>query len=131
MADFHHARHFTLEEARRTLTEIHAVVTRIMELKRRLDSLGWDVRRHSYFGGRGPNGDGRFPPEMETLVDAVRSLEARGVVLKALDEGLVDFPSLRRDGEEVYLCWKPGEDDIRWWHGLADGFQGRRPIEEL
>jgi hypothetical protein len=131
MTERAHERHFTLEEARGTLTEIHAIVTRLVELKKRLDVLGWDVRRHRFFGGRGPNGDGSFPADMETLVDVVRSLEGRGVVVSGLDEGLVDFPFLRRDGEELYLCWKLGENDILSWHSRDAGFAGRRPVEEL
>lgn len=50
--------------------------------------------------------------------------------MKDIDEGLIDFPALHR-GETVLLCWKLGEDAIRWWHRAEDGFLGRRPVEEL
>ncbi|MEW6510539.1 MAG: DUF2203 domain-containing protein [Bacteroidota bacterium] len=131
MPQYLHSRHFTIEEARKELTAVHAIVSRLIELKASLAGKGWDVQRHAYFGGRGPNGDGSFPPEMELLVDLVKSLDARGILVKGIDEGLVDFPHLRADGEEVYLCWKVGEDDIRYWHRLADGFSGRRSIDDL
>jgi hypothetical protein len=131
MPPYVHSRHFTLEEARRELTSVHALASRVVELKAALDEQGWDIRRHEYFGGRGPNGDGRFPREMEILVEIVRGLESRGIFIKGLDQGLVDFPHLRANGDEVYLCWMLGEDDITFWHTLADGFAGRRSIGEL
>ena len=58
---------------------------------------------------------------------AAEQLESLGCLLKDLDRGLVDFYSLR-DGEIVFLCWKLGEEGIRYWHGVEDGFDGRRPL---
>ncbi len=126
-----HPKHFTLDEARRELTAVHALVSKLVELKRGLDELGWDITRHGYFGGRGPNGDGSFPAEMERLVEIIRVLKDKGVLVKGIDEGLVDFPHIRSDGEEVYLCWMLGENDIVWWHDLTSGIAGRRSIDEL
>ncbi len=126
-----HRKHFTLDEARRELTSVHALASKMAELKLALDRKGWDVYRHEYFGGMGPNGDGHFPPEMETLVEIVKGLEQRGILVKSIDQGLVDFPHLRANGEEVYLCWKMGEDDIQYWHRIDDGFAGRKSIDDL
>jgi hypothetical protein len=56
-------------------------------------------------------------------------IEEMGVVVKDLDVGLVDFPTLFR-GEEVYLCWRMDEDDIDHWHGVNEGFAGRKPIDQ-
>lgn len=131
MGEHIHEIHFTLAEARAQLTSVHARVSKIVELKKDLDSRGWNIRRHRYFGGMGPNGDGSFPPEIETLVQIVRELEASGILIKELDIGLVDFPHIRENGEEVYLCWKLGEDDINYWHEISDGFAGRKSIEDL
>lgn len=61
------------------------------------------------------------------LAEALTALEHAGVVVKDLDAGLVDFLSVR-DGEEVYLCWQLGEEDVAWWHGLEEGFRGRKPM---
>jgi len=126
-----HARHFTLDEARHELTTVHALVSKLVELKQVLNERGWDITRHRYFGGIGPNGDGSFPPEMEQLVEIVRVLKGKGVLVKGLDDGLVDFPHIRSNGDEVYLCWKLGKDDIAWWHDLSSGFGGRRNLDEL
>jgi hypothetical protein len=58
---------------------------------------------------------------------AVEDLESTGVVLKSLDEGLLDFPS-KRFNEEVWLCWKEGETEIKFWHEKDVGFMGRKPL---
>ena len=51
----------------------------------------------------------------------------RGAQVKDIDEGLIDFPAVS-GGETVLLCWKLGEDEIRYWHTLEDGFAGRREL---
>lgn len=58
---------------------------------------------------------------------SIEDLENTGVVLKGIDEGLLDFPSKRFD-DEVWLCWKKGETEIKFWHEKDVGFSGRKPI---
>lgn len=58
---------------------------------------------------------------------AIEDLENTGVVIKGIDEGLLDFPSKRFD-DEVWLCWKEGEKEIKFWHEKDVGFSGRKPI---
>ena len=58
---------------------------------------------------------------------SIEDLENTGVSLKGLDEGLLDFPAKRFD-EEIWLCWKEGETEIRFWHEKDSGFMGRKPI---
>ena len=58
---------------------------------------------------------------------AIEDLESTGVVIKGVEEGLLDFPSKRFD-EEVWLCWKEGEKEIKFWHEKDVGFSGRKPI---
>jgi hypothetical protein len=65
----------------------------------------------------------------ERLVAIVNRIQETGVLVKDLEIGLVDFPSLM-EGEEVYLCWKLGEDRIAFWHGTDEGFTGRKPLDE-
>jgi hypothetical protein len=62
------------------------------------------------------------------LYKAIEQLEGIGVMIKSVDEGLLDFPSLRFD-EEVWLCWKVGENKIKFWHRKDEGFMGRKPLE--
>ena len=58
---------------------------------------------------------------------SIEDLENTGVSLKGLDEGLLDFPAKRFD-EEIWLCWKEGETEIKFWHEKDTGFIGRKPI---
>ena len=58
---------------------------------------------------------------------SVEDLESLGVVLKGLEQGLLDFPAKRFD-EEIWLCWKEGETEIKFWHEKDTGFMGRKPI---
>ena len=58
---------------------------------------------------------------------AIEDLESLGVVLKGLEQGLLDFPAKRFD-EEIWLCWKEGETEIKFWHEKNSGFMGRKPI---
>lgn len=57
----------------------------------------------------------------------IEEIESFGILIKSFDEGLLDFPSKRYD-EEVWLCWKMGEDKIKFWHGKNEGFMGRKPL---
>ena len=126
-----HSRHFSVEEANDLIDKYRGDIEVIVELKKKLDNKGYDVYAHRYFGGSGPNGTGAFPPEMERLVDLLKIISAEGILVKGLDSGLIDFPHLRNNGEEVYLCWKYGEGEISFWHTISDGFAGRRTINEL
>ncbi|NMI82620.1 DUF2203 domain-containing protein [Marine Group I thaumarchaeote] len=60
--------------------------------------------------------------------ESVEILENTGVMVKSIEQGLLDFPS-KRFNEEVWLCWKYGETEIRFWHDKDSGFMGRKPIE--
>ena len=65
--------------------------------------------------------------ELTKFYQLIEELEETGVSLKGLDQGLLDFPS-RRFNEDVWLCWKDGETEIKFWHELDTGFNGRKPI---
>ncbi len=60
--------------------------------------------------------------------EASENLEKTGVVIKSIEQGLLDFPSKRFD-EDVWLCWKYGETEIKFWHDKEEGFMGRKPID--
>ncbi len=63
------------------------------------------------------------------VLEAVNKIQETGCLVKDLDEGLIDFPTLLK-GEEVYLCWKLGEKRIGYWHGIEEGFAGRKPLDD-
>ena len=64
---------------------------------------------------------------MTNLYKAIEDLESMGITIKSVDEGLLDFPSKRFD-EDVWLCWKSGEDEVKFWHAKNEGFVGRKPL---
>ena len=69
----------------------------------------------------------KFNSLVTEFYQSIEDLESTGVVLKGLDEGLLDFPA-KRFNEEIWLCWKEGEKEIKFWHEKDSGFVGRKPI---
>ena len=67
--------------------------------------------------------------EADGINDCLRVLDEAGVQVKSLEEGLLDFPS-ERNGEAVFLCWKVGEERVAFWHGVDEGFAGRKPLHD-
>lgn len=126
-----HKKHFKLNEAKDLLPGIKLKISEITELKKFLDEKNYDINRHQFFGGFGPNGTGKFPEEMEKLVSIVNELSSDGIIIKDLNSGLIDFPHIRDNGEEVYLCYILGEENIEYWHTMAAGFRGRKEIKYL
>jgi hypothetical protein len=64
---------------------------------------------------------------ISSLYREIEEIEEFDILIKSVDEGLLDFPS-KRFNEEVWLCWKMGEEKIRFWHGKDEGFIGRKPL---
>jgi hypothetical protein len=123
--------YYTLEDAQRTLEEVKPKIAEMVELKEACDRKGYDVYKHQYLGGMGPNGQKVFPPEMEKLALIFKQLEDLGIEVKDIGKGLIDFWHKRRTGEDVYLCYLHGEEGIAYWHTISGGFSGRRPLMEL
>lgn len=128
---YRHSIHFTLEEARAALKDILPVLGELSRLKGRLDLSGYDIRGHHFFAGMGTNGTKPYPEEVHQLIDNFRALTSKGVLVKDMNRGLIDFPCLRSNGDEVYLCYVLGEHDIEYWHHIEDGFAGRQPVSSL
>ena len=131
---------FTVAEANALLPtvkplieQLHGLQRSILQTNHRLDEL-----MQKLSGGNG------YPiqslkQEIESLTkhqlqlvegfqSAINQLEELGCLLKDLNMGLIDFYGLR-DGEPVFLCWKLGEERIRFWHTLEEGYAGRQPLE--
>ncbi len=64
----------------------------------------------------------------EKIVETIAKIQETGCLVKDIDEGLIDFPSII-EGQEAFLCWKQGEARIEYWHGLEDGFAGRKRLD--
>ena len=132
-------RYFTLNECETLLPEVeralrdavfhkseyHKADTELDSSVRHIrTSGGARVDRGAYLALRA-----RRDSNAAALKDALDRVEHTGAVVKDLDIGLIDFLSTYR-GREVYLCWKLGEEKIAWWHGIEEGFRGRKPIDE-
>jgi hypothetical protein len=129
-------RHFTPDEANAELVHVRPLAERLVEQRR--EHVAALERQEELEGHIRGNGGG-IPPA--TLADAAAEVERleralartvdeineHGAQVKDLDEGLIDFPALRQ-GETVLLCWKLGEDEIRYWHTVDDGFAGRQEL---
>jgi hypothetical protein len=111
------ARYFTVSEANALLPTVRQIVERMVELRRQQESSD----------ATSTNGGAPQSPLRARIAACLEELERLGVQVKDLDTGLVDFPALR-DGEEILLCWRLGEDEVAWWHTLDGGFAGRQPI---
>jgi hypothetical protein len=130
---------FTLEEAQRLLPVLKSLLKRAMDDKQIIEQAEKDSEdlNHRILLSGGLLVDilkvARRRAERDKAVrdakDAMAEIEAIGVQIKDLDIGLLDFPCVV-DDEIVLLCWKFGEDKIEYWHGLEEGFRGRKPIDE-
>ncbi|MDE1829878.1 MAG: DUF2203 domain-containing protein [Thaumarchaeota archaeon] len=69
-----------------------------------------------------------FNTAITNFYKGIEEIENTGVAVKSVEEGLLDFPSLRFN-EEIWLCWKEGETEIKFWHRKDEGFNGRKPLE--
>ena len=132
-------KYFTLEEAQELLDYVGPHLKVARDQRRRVEVLERDLAagasRVMLLGGS-------IPPIVELgqkraerdrlageLQEAVEKVLETGCLVKDLEMGLVDFPSLR-GGQEIYLCWKLGEERIQYWHGLTEGYAGRKPLDD-
>ena len=124
-------RYFTISEARSLLPKVRGLTEEMVFLARHLHDFHPQIRRLAERGGENtgsPEGT-RYLTVLLQMQNCVRRLQRLGCVVKGVEAGLVDFPHLK-DGREVYLCWKLGEDDIHFWHEPDAGFAGRVPLKE-
>jgi hypothetical protein len=120
-------RSFTVEEANARIAELREALARIREARATVLRSAVVVRQRASRDGGGLDGTA-YLESMRVLREEIEGLAAEGIVLRDADTGLVDFPS-RREGRVVYLCWRPEEDRVGYWHELNTGFAGRKPLE--
>ena len=129
-------RHFTTEEANEALEEVRPLTEELVGHRRALVEL--QERQAAITTRIAGNGGNVEPHELEDVQErldeevagiarCVARIHEVGALVKDLDAGLVDFPALR-DGEEILLCWRLGEAEVGFWHGLDEGFSGRKPL---
>lgn len=121
---------FTPQEANALLGELRPLVERMRLAFGTLHasrSRLMDLAEKAVLGG-----GSRIPPHLmvagQQLEASILAIRRHGVVIKDLSTGLIDFPS-ERQGRRVFLCWRPGEPDVGYWHDVEGGFAGRQPLE--
>jgi len=132
-------RYFTLREAQQLLPKVEEQVRQAVYLKAEHQKAEEEVNRilHQVMVSGGMLLDrqtllarrGRRDAMASRLNEIVEEIHSTGCQVKDLDMGLIDFPTLL-SGNEVLLCWRLGETSIEYWHGLEEGFRGRRPIDQ-
>lgn len=127
--DLVHARHYTRGEADALLPRLKPLLRQLRDAKDQLT----DQELHEALSDAAPtNGGGEPGREVGVAYLEVRrllgALEEAEIVVRDIDRGLIDFPTLR-DAGEAYLCWELGEDEVAYWHDLDGGYGGRQPLD--
>ena len=129
-------RHFSIEEANEALDEVRPLTEELVGHRRALVKLQErQAAVTTRIAGTGGNVEPheledvqeRLDEEVAGIARCVARIHEVGALVKDLDVGLVDFPATR-DGEEILLCWRLGEAEVGFWHGLDEGFSGRKPL---
>lgn len=130
-------RHFTPSEADAALAEIRPLVEQLVAHRREQHRLNTErLQLATHIAGNGGGIDASALGELEEserevrveIARCVNEIHQRGAIVKDPDTGLLDFPALR-EGEEILLCWQLGEDQVAYWHGLEEGFAGRKRLD--
>lgn len=131
-------RYFRLEQAEQLVPELEGALRTAVAVKRSFDEAQRELeavpQRIALAGGVSIDRDAvrmkrsRRDALASRLKQSIESIQQHGCVVKDLDTGLVDFPTLYQ-GEEVCLCWKLGEPAVEFWHNATEGFRGRKRID--
>ena len=120
-------KYFTVAEANQLIPELEGYISQLKVLREKLEALGtelsplFEVIRHN--GGHRKTPD--FLKQVQQFQQVVERIKSTGGLLKDIEHGLIDFPHLR-NGREVYLCWRSGETEIRYWHEVDTGAADRQ-----
>lgn len=121
---------FTLAEANSILPQLEDSLCAVQRGKSVLVRTKQDIAQASAkaaYGGGSPSGL-HYIGALEQVGRNLHTIQEMGVLVKDVDMGLCDFPHMK-DGRIVYLCWKLGEPDVRWWHEIDSGYTARRSID--
>jgi len=132
-------RFFTLHQAEKLLPEVESALREAIALKSEYEEAEkeWQnfAKRVAMLGGVSADlsklADNKHRRESSAhrFKETIERIQEFGCLVKDLDTGLIDFPTLLH-GVEVYLCWKLGESGIHFWHGVEEGFRGRKSIDQ-
>ncbi|MBD3299466.1 MAG: DUF2203 family protein [candidate division Zixibacteria bacterium] len=122
-------KHFTVEEANELLPHVASVFERVHSIREELGQVKEHLGElHQAVPGNGGSEKGaELVTKSEIIAQLIAGLQEKGIQVKDIDIGLVDFPHMR-DAKEVFLCWKLGEKSIGFWHDIETGYRGRQPL---
>lgn len=130
-------RYFSLDEANRTLAQAAPMLARLRDLhnsaaqlKERLDILWQRLGAGDRVLDEIATRQHDLDAQARELTELLGRLEEIGCIVRDAQTGLVDFPA-RFSGTEFYLCWRLGEDAVRYWHGPQEGYAGRKPLSTM
>lgn len=122
---------FTLSEANRLIPQLEEHLNAVRRAKAVLIRIKDEIKKASAkaaFGG-GSFAGPHYIKALEQISEHLQAIQEMGVIVKDLEMGLCDFPC-QQNGRIVYLCWKHGEAEIRWWHEVNSGYRERQPLEQ-
>ena len=125
--------HFTLEQANKMLPSVIEKFNAVLDAKDQVVNIQSDFETNPKYMASFKDyiiKKQELNSAITKFYKSIEDLEATGVSVKSIDQGLLDFPSLMFN-EEIWLCWKQGETEIKFWHGKDEGFNGRKPIESV
>ncbi len=120
---------FTISEANSLLPQLEELLLEVRKERKLLAKVEAEIKKagdHAKQDGGTAFGP-RYIRAMEYITRNIEKIHEMGVLVKDLERGLCDFPYLL-DGRVVYLCWKLGEPEIRWWHETHTGYSDRQPL---
>ena len=123
-------KYFTVEEANSLVPQVKMIIEHLRQGRHQLQkhrTTADAMAQHASGNGGGSEAGAYLSDYSQTFARGLAQLQAMGIVLKDLERGLIDFPH-QRDGREVYLCWKYGEERIDYWHETDSGYSGRQPL---
>jgi hypothetical protein len=124
--NYRHKRHFTIAEAIQSLYNHHSMIEKMQVLWQHLLTCEDDIRHH-----RPVPSQRILVNEFIQVMNVIRKLESAGILVKDVKQGIVDFPHIRENGDEVYLCFKLGDEIIQYWHTLDGGYASRQALDQL
>jgi hypothetical protein len=123
-------KYYTPKEANEALSIVKPIIADLIKIAEKIRAHQpelWSVVQKSAGNGGNPKLS-KLLPDFDLLDAHLHKIQDMGIEVKDMTIGLIDFVALR-DGREVYLCWKHGEDNIQFWHEIEAGFSGRQLID--
>ncbi|MBD61472.1 hypothetical protein CL645_01250 [bacterium] len=130
MSDFQEKK-YSIKEAEKLIPVLKKDFKKIVELKKKLDDIGFDIVYGTFREGCSPNGTGSLPQDFLDFCAIIENnFHKVGILLRSLDEGIVDFPA-KRGKEDVFITWIYPDAKINYWYFPEEGYQEKKSIVDF